>query len=222
MTNDVKIITLEEAKSIPGPKGKLLSIEMSSWSSGMMMNSGTKHSIKLDWSDGKIMLTKADSTGWEGDITRLYRALESDAAAICAVAARENLASWENLREIPPAFQIMDYSSGASIALVYELNDPERSWQKTERFTINTTAARQLGGGEVIDELYAILNGCCREENLISEEKTPPKNNLPGFMGINQVPEKETIQEAEDSWKCSFCGTMNTGKFCCECGVRKP
>ena len=219
--SEEKILTLDEVKAMPGPEGELLCVEWSAWSSGMAINSTTKKSLKLEWGGEEgIVLTKVDATGWEGETIHRFKALPSDVEAIKTLSARENLGTWENLKEIKQLdFIIYDYSSGASVGLIYELNDPEQPWQKTDYRSINTTAARQHGGGKVIDEILSILNGCCREENLISEEKTPPKKPFNGML--KGFPEAG-VKSPDGSWICPECGTNNTGKYCCECGLKKP
>ena len=41
--------------------------------------------------------------------------------------------------------------------------------------------------------------------------------NANGLFGLGQ----QQQQQAADSWKCA-CGTLNTGKFCAQCGAKKP
>ena len=44
----------------------------------------------------------------------------------------------------------------------------------------------------------------------------------PAAQPATQEPAKEEVAPAADSWKCPTCGNMVTGKFCGECGTKKP
>ena len=42
-------------------------------------------------------------------------------------------------------------------------------------------------------------------------------------MGMGQMPQQGMPQQpVQDAWTCPACGTVNTGKFCQECGAKKP
>ena len=213
----------------------------------MMINSTTNNSLKLEWGQGnEIILTKKDATGWEGETIRRFKALASDVQKMKALVKRENMGNWDGLKEIrQPEFQVMDYSSGASLALVFA--DPDNTLSGTDYRSFGTAAARQHGARAAIEEVLAILNGCCREENLLSEEKNPPKTNFLGMMGMNintptvgkpgldgsktQRPiglDKAGTEKGhagvqrDGSWYCPNCGHKNEGRFCSECGSARP
>jgi len=46
--------------------------------------------------------------------------------------------------------------------------------------------------------------------------------NQAAMANQNQAPQNTEAQNENNSWKCSNCGAMNTGKFCAECGSKKP
>ena len=46
-------------------------------------------------------------------------------------------------------------------------------------------------------------------------------NNAQNLFAMGQQAQPEATPAANDSWKCS-CGAVNTGKFCAECGQKKP
>lgn len=51
------------------------------------------------------------------------------------------------------------------------------------------------------------------------QSQTPPSNPTPTTP--NPTPAADTTASSANSWTCS-CGTVNTGKFCVECGTSKP
>ena len=46
-------------------------------------------------------------------------------------------------------------------------------------------------------------------------------NNAQNLFAMGQQAQPEATPTANDGWKCS-CGAINTGKFCAECGQKKP
>ena len=46
-----------------------------------------------------------------------------------------------------------------------------------------------------------------------------PNIRIPGI----DIPERKDEGELkEGEWRCPECGNVNTGKFCCECGSKRP
>ena len=54
--------------------------------------------------------------------------------------------------------------------------------------------------------------------------QTPNANGapVPGGAQVNETPVAAGTVPAVETWKCPACGVENTGKFCTECGAKKP
>lgn len=69
-----------------------------------------------------------------------------------------------------------------------------------------------MAGGMDANTLFAMGQG---------QPNTPPTSPTPTAGGPAPATEAPAAAPASDSWTCS-CGTVNTGKFCKECGSPKP
>ena len=60
------------------------------------------------------------------------------------------------------------------------------------------------------------------------EYKTPTQNGAPVPGGAKVAPQEGEVLGAVATtpgvatWKCPVCGALNTGKFCTECGAKRP
>lgn len=46
-------------------------------------------------------------------------------------------------------------------------------------------------------------------------------DNLETLKAREKCGEQENKVQSKNEWKCVYCGTLNTGKFCCECGKER-
>ncbi len=228
------IPTLAEVKAREVPHGPLIACAMSGWSNGMMMNSHEEHETKLALAeDGSCTLTVREESWTVGKSVSVYRADAAVLEEIAAIAEQENLPAWEDLREDPEKrVQVMDWSGGSSVALTYD-NRPVGGRPET-RYSIGWGAAREQGGGEVLDRVAALLKACIVPENLVSEEKTamPVRPAFPFGMGMMMKPEPEPAPPApasprpvpENAWVCPACGYVveSAGRFCPNCASLRP
>lgn len=223
--------TLKEVREKKEDHGPLISVTMSSSSSGMMMGSYAKSSLELTRGDGEGRLIHMDMRVYEPVITSIYSAEDEVFEKMQALADRENLAAWSFLREDPDKKMVVyDYSSSAGITLVFD--DSSVGGSPRETRSIDYEAVAQQGGAEVWKEISDLLYGCIDPEKLLKTEQEPnPYRNPIGSFGpavpsvsSGTVTAPFTYSVREDgTWTCPSCGyTENKGRFCAECGSRQP
>ena len=223
--------TLTEVREKKEDHGPLISVTMSSSSSGTMMGSYAKSSLELSRGDGEGRLVHMDMRVYEPVITSTYSAGDEVFEKMQALADRENLAAWSFLREDPEKKMVVyDYSSSAGITLVFD--DTSVGGSPRETRSINYEAVSQQGGTEVWKEISDLLYGCIDPEKLLKteQEPNPYRNPIGSFgpavpsvsSGTVTVPFTYSVRE-DGTWTCPACGySENKGRFCAECGSRRP
>ena len=223
--------TLKEVREKEEEHGPLISVTMSSSSSGMMMGSYAKSSLELTRGDGEGRLVHMDMKVYEPVVTSVYSAEDEVFEKMQAIADRENLAAWSFLREDPDKkMMVYDYSSSAGITLVFD--DTSVGGSPVETRSIDYGAVSQQGGDEVWNEISDLLYGCIDPEKLLKTEQEPnPYSNPftssgpavpPVSSGTVTTPHEYSVRE-DGTWTCPECGySENKGRFCAECGSRRP
>ena len=223
--------TLKEVREKKEEHGPLISVTMSSSSSGMMMGSYAKSSLELSRADGEGRLVHMDMKVYEPVITSVYSAEDEAFEKMQAIADRENLAAWSFLREDPDKKMIVyDYSSSAGITLVFDDTSVGGSPMETRK--IDYGAVSQQGGDEVWKEISDLLYGCIDPGKLLKTEQEPNPYRNPFTSSGPAVPPVSsdagtpsfayTVRE-DGTWTCPACGySENEGRFCAECGSTRP
>lgn len=75
----------------------------------------------------------------------------------------------------------------------------------------------QSAGGVDIQSLYAMG----RQQNAQSQQNAVTQQNVKPQQNVGVQPDIQSWQGASASWTCE-CGSVNTGKFCPECGAKRP
>lgn len=212
---------------------KISKISLSSSSSGMAMGSNQSCCEDLLWIEGSVTLTKTEIRGFEREVSEWNISAEQ-AEKVRAFAEREDMAEWGSWKyEEDPRFRCTDYSSSfrGSIILDYRGKDGK----PYEIITFSPHAVFDHGKGDAMRELQAFFEEMEDPETRAKHTKEKLGSGierLDGFMGMGMMPlmnmtggtgakDADTAVVPEGSWSCT-CGTVNTGKFCCECGRARP
>ena len=193
--------------------GELTGVVISSSSSGMMFNSNTEHSISIMLKNSRQEITVSEKKAFEAKHITVYKAKDDVLAKVRVLIDRENLAAWSTLKE-KNKMQVYDYSSNAGITLYF--NDSSMGGSSYVSKNIDTSAAHEHGGGEVINELSKMLYEAAEEAEVIIPERIFGQDTNIAASGSAQMP-------MPGEWKCPECNfEKNTGKFCINCGCKKP
>ncbi|MBP5416283.1 MAG: hypothetical protein J6Y58_02050 [Clostridiales bacterium] len=194
-------------------------IKLSASSSGMMMGSNKSDATEVVWEkDGRTFLVRTVIEGYLREVST-WNLTPELAEKIRRTAERIDMASWGNLKyEEDPRFRCTDYSSSAGGSIILDYRD--LSGKPYEIMNFDQRAVTAAGKGEDLKALEDLLSGIADPDTRASVEKTETTNAMApamnGFMGMGMMK-----MPTEGGWTCK-CGTLNTGKFCSECGLPRP
>lgn len=216
---------------------KISQISLSSSSNGMMINSNHSLTELLAWNkDGSVTLTRTEIRGTEKEES-VFAVGEELASKVRDFAECADIASWGALKyEEDPRFRCTDYSSSSSGRIILDLRS--QGGKPYEIISFSPRAVTQNGKGEDMEKLNHLIEECQDPSSLLTHSKditsfgkelSGNAGVINGFMGMGMAGIASLAQgqgEAaatvpEGSWKCS-CGEVNTGKFCCNCGMKCP
>jgi hypothetical protein len=193
--------------------GELTGVVFSSVSSGMMYNSNTEHSISIMLKNGWQEITVSDKNAFEAKHITVYKAKDDVLAKVRRLIDRENLAAWSMLKE-KNKMQVYDYSSNAGVTLYF--NDSSIGGSSYVSKHIDTSAVHEHGGDEVINELSRMLYEAAAKAEVFIPERIFGHDTNISASGFAQM-------TMPGEWKCPECNfEKNTGKFCINCGCKKP
>ena len=209
-----KKYTLAQVRRMKQENGVLQAVQWVSRMSGMAMNSYEKTVLFMDLRQECPVLTEEETKGMNRRTVRVWQSDSGTARKLRDLVQSENLASWSLLEEeqLPDNMILRDMSSESYITLRF--SDTGNGSSETA-YTVNVHAAGRQGGWPVLEKLKAWMTACRIPENLIREELPEPEE-IPAYAQIPRV-------RKEGTWICPECrADGNTGKFCTECGCRKP
>lgn len=194
----------------------LTSCSLSYSSSGMMYNSNTSDYTFIERKGDEQIITHTVKPAFQGETKKVYRAATDVLAEVKALVDKHNMGAWSQL-EYVQEYVVYDYSSSAGMALYFD--DRALGGTPYETKHINIQAVRQQGAGDIVDEYRKILEDAEAKAELIEEIAGENKSSpMMGLMGMGMVPQPQA-----GCWVCPECNyNKNSGKFCCECGRKKP
>ena len=110
-----------------------------------------------------------------------------------------------------------------SLSIPEEQQKKITEWEENAMTTDPTTAAARLVGGQIDAMKTAAGNTAGAMTGFMGMGMAAGANgmNAQSLFAMGQQPAAPQQPSAADSWKCS-CGAIATGKFCPECGSKKP
>lgn len=192
-------------------------ISFCSSSSGMSIDSSKSVTEKVIWQpDGTVILQRTDINGFIKEVSTWNLSAEQ-AEEIRAAAEKTDMASWRGLRiEEDPRSFCYDYSSsaGGKISLHYTV----RGVRLFVELGFDRSAVIAAGKGEDLKMMEGLLERIEDHDKRANYEKT---DRLDMFFFKKPANYEKTYTEGASMWTCK-CGTINYGKFCTECGSRRP
>ena len=183
---------------------KIIEISFSSSSSGMSLGSNKSVSEHVSWGlDGTAILERTEINGFIVENSAWNLSAEQ-AEEIRAMAERIDMASWgELVYEEDPKLFLYDCSSHAG-GLIF-IGYSEQSNPPYVRMRFDRRAVLAAGKGEDLKMMKDLL------ERIADPDKRANYEQRNSAVDIFVSP----------VWTCK-CGTRNSGKFCTECGCKRP
>ena len=220
---------LKECRSITEHHGPVTAVETDSFSSGMMMGSNTSYTQtveKIGGKDGTVRVTVRMTRG-NGPEVSCSKETESDIfARVQEISDRENLPAWHYVCTDPSipvdtSMIPLDYTSRSCLNIYYD--DSLITGFPLAKRTIGEKA-RKMGGEKVDNEITQMINECVKrsgaKDELPEAASSPAANTHEPVIPVNAFTGFGMI--GIQGWDC-VCGAKgNTGKFCSNCGIKRP
>ena len=144
-----------------------------------------------------------------------YSALPAHTPELSMAMNEELSAKWRDLRGI----EIVSF--GVSSAAASEEDEKMiKDLQRAAALRDPTMAAAQLAGAQAAAMQDAAKNPNGAAAAFMGVNMAA--NMGAGISGLYSMGQNAAASEAESGWSCPSCGTKNQGKFCTECGAKKP
>ncbi len=214
MTENTTPVSINDLKDKKTAHGALVSCSLSLSESGMMMNSNSNYYVGVTAGMEGQMITVRQKKPFESETATCYKATTDILGQVSELAQRENMSAWGELRYVQE-FVVFDHSSSAGMTLYYD--DTPVGGQINTSVNIDLKAVRQQGAGDVEDEYRRILDeGIASAEFIGRGQNDNPLVMAAGAPLPDEAP-------ALGCWKCPCCGyALNEGRFCRECGSKRP
>ena len=151
-----------------------------------------------------------------------YSALPGHANEICAALNEALAPKWRDLRGI----EIVSF--GVSSATISEEDEKMiKELQRTAALKDPAFAAAHLAGAQA-QAMQAAANNTAGAAtgfyamNMAAQAGGMNAANLFNLASQQAAAQPQQSAAPADSWTCPSCGTQNHGKFCMECGAKKP
>ncbi len=205
---------LRECRELKESHGPVCGAEYAYYSSGMMYGSNQTTSKLVEKLDtGRVRVTIRKQAGNMPEEAESGE-LDSDIIErIQEISDRENIATWEYAC-IDPSIEVdrgnipLDYSRSDSVSVYYD--DTAITGAARVKRTIGNAACR-MGGQEVFDQIRGLVND--------AESQSGIQLAMPQFGPFRNPMAPQAA--APGQWLCS-CGASNEGKYCSNCGMKKP
>jgi hypothetical protein len=201
------------------PHGPLRSISYNLCSHGMMAGSGSTRNTRLEWLNDKAVILSCSSSGSGANFDSEYRVKPEVAQKLRDLVSEKKLARLSKM-DIPTVTMFDNFTS-ATISMTFD--DSGIGGSPYEICTINCGPSG-MTFKTLEDEISSLLDECRDTGECTRNEMTGSQNILGNIMGVGVgmpgtpgavPPAPDTVKSG--GWVCS-CGTVNTGKFCENCG----
>lgn len=225
---------------IPQDRGPLVKFVWSTSSSGMMYMSRETYDTAVIWNeDGTVTMTDRSWKEAESRTEKEYSVDPSDAEKLRAALDQEEILSWTSLKyDFNDPTRPTDVSHSANWTLEFV---PAEGSRPVPHCSIDLNAVTQQKKTDRISDVREILASLEKEDRIIRDEteqlfmpngmtkqeyfvsmmttggpKAPASPAPPAPVGNS-----DEMTAGPGQWKCRYCGNVNEGKFCSECGAAR-